>query len=185
MTATDARLLSVLAEIQRRGGIGPTSLRDAVDHARRFVAALPPKAGRLADLGSGGGLPGLVVALDVPTLAVVLVERRAKRVDLLRYGARALEVETRVEVVAADVSAVAADVLADRRPAFDVVTARSFAPPAEVLRAAHPLLAPGGRLVVSSPPDDGSAGWAAALPQLGFQAGPARPGLLIAQRLAT
>ena len=155
----DDRLHHVLAEIQRRGGIGSSaSLPDEIEHARRFVAAIPEDASLLVDLGSGGGLPGLVIAADRPVLRVVLVERRAKRADLLSYGARALQATDRIEVVATDVEDVIRAVLAGDRPTVDVVTARSFGPLVLVLSSAAPLLRPGGRVIVSLPPDDRDAG---------------------------
>ncbi len=123
---------------------------DAIAHAELFVTALPDEmnGGRLVDLGSGGGLPGLVIAASRPDLVVTLVERRDKRADLLRFGVRGLDAMARVRVVSGDVHAVV------RREAgeFDVVTARSFGPVSEVLRIAELLLRPGGCLIVSEPP---------------------------------
>jgi 16S rRNA G527 N7-methylase RsmG len=87
----DDDLVRVLSEIQRRGAIGRMSLADAVSHSDRFVAAVPADARSLIDLGSGGGLPGLVIAHRRRDVHVVLIERRAKRVDLLRFGIRSLD----------------------------------------------------------------------------------------------
>ncbi len=144
------RLHRVLSEIQRRGGIGRVVIDDAIAHAELFVTALPDEVngGRLIDLGSGGGLPGLVIAASRPDLEVTLVERRDKRADLLRFGVRGLDAIARVRVVSGDVHGIA------RREAgeFDVVTARSFGPVSEVLRIAATLLRSGGCLIVSEPP---------------------------------
>ncbi len=144
------RLHRVLSEIQRRGGIGRVVIDDAIAHAELFVTALPDEmnGGRLVDLGSGGGLPGLVIAASRPDLVVTLVERRDKRADLLRFGVRGLDAMARVRVVSGDVHTVV------RREAgeFDVVTARSFGPVSEVLQLAEMLLRPGGCLIVSEPP---------------------------------
>ena len=156
---TDEPLLAALASIQARGAIGPVSLTDAVRHADQFVAAIPPGARRLVDLGSGGGLPGLVIAERCPHLAVTLVERRATRADLLRRAVSGLGLSERVAVVAADVRTV----VASQANSFDVVTARSFGPPAETLRWAAALLVPGGRLIVSEPPEDIADRWPIAL----------------------
>ncbi|MCU1360177.1 MAG: rsmG, partial [Ilumatobacteraceae bacterium] len=94
----DDDLIRVLSEIQRRGAIGRTSLPDAIEHSDKFVALVPTDARSLVDLGSGGGLPGLVVADRRRDLRVVLIERRAKRVDLLRFGVRALGLADSVTV---------------------------------------------------------------------------------------
>src|SRR5688572_7475994 len=122
----DDDLVRALSEIQRRGAIGRTSVVEAIAHADRFVRALPPSISSVVDLGSGGGLPGLVIAHRRRDLRVTLVERRAKRVDLLRYGCRVLALSDIVTVVEADAEAFGLSVDADSR--VDVVTARSFGP---------------------------------------------------------
>jgi 16S rRNA (guanine527-N7)-methyltransferase len=161
---TDDDLVHVLSEIQRRGAIGRTPIVEAIAHADRYVAALSCATPALAtqhlvDLGSGGGLPGLVIAFRRRDLAVTLVERRSKRADLLRYGVRALDLTESVIVVDGD-SATLADVLASQpdpvRRAVDVVTARSYGPPLVVLAVATPLLRAGGVVLISEPPLGGS-----------------------------
>lgn len=152
-------LLRVLADIRDRGGIGTTDLDAAIRHAERFVAALPAVVDGLADLGSGGGLPGLVIAVRRPDVRVVLVERRTARADLLRRAVAALGLGDRVAVHGEDVRTLAA-----ARPAsFDVVTARSFGAPRVTARWAAVLLRPGGVLLVSEPPMDDPARWPAHL----------------------
>src|SRR5262245_7605268 len=75
--ADDTPLLAALAVIQARGAIGEGPLADAVAHADRFVAMIPSEARKLVDLGSGGGLPALVIAWRRTDLAVTMVERRS------------------------------------------------------------------------------------------------------------
>ena len=118
-------LLAVLATNRSHGSIGEHSLVDAVAHATRYIDAIPDTARRLIDLGSGGGLPGLVIAYLRPDLEITLVERRSNRADQLLRSVRALGLSEHVVVLAEDVRAVGV-----RSPgAFDVVTARSFASP--------------------------------------------------------
>lgn len=155
----DQRLISVLADIRERGAIGEASLEDAIAHADQYVSALSSDVHTVADLGSGGGLPGLVLVIRRPDLHVVLVERRQARADLLRRAVSALAVTDRVEVVSDDVAVVAAD----RAATFDAVTARSFAAPPVTARWAAALLRPGGVLVVSEPPVDSEERWPDAL----------------------
>lgn len=151
----DSALLAVLGTIAERGAIGEASLVAAIAHADQFVAALPTPCAQLADLGSGGGLPGLVIAMRRPDTEVVLVERRATRADMLMRAVRALGVSERVEVLAADVA-----MLGRRSPgSFDAVTARSFAAPPITAKWAGVLLRRGGVLVVSEPPTDDPARW--------------------------
>ena len=146
----DDRLIVVLESLRDRGALGELSLPRAVEHAEAFVSALPAACGRLIDLGSGGGLPGLVIAMRLPDLDVVLTERRERRADLLRLACAQLGVTERVTVVTADVVS-----LADRteyRGAFDAATARAFGDPMWTLACAAPLLRSGGVAVVSEPP---------------------------------
>lgn len=152
----DPALLAALSTIRDRGPIGEASLEVAIAHADQYVNVIPADARELVDLGSGGGLPGLVIAVRRPDLQVTLVERRATRADLLLRAVGALELSGRVAVVAADVSTVAAA----RPHSFDVVTARSFAAPRITARWAGELLRSGGRLIVSEPPVDDPARWA-------------------------
>lgn len=155
----DDELLAALAAVQARGAIGESSLQRAVEHADQFVRAIPASATNLADLGSGGGLPGLVIAVRRPDVAITLVERRTTRADLLRRAVASLRLQNRVTVAADDVETVA-----ERLPrSFDVVTARSFAAPAITARWAAALLADGGVLIVSEPPDDAPDRWPTAL----------------------
>jgi len=154
----DTALEAALAAIATRGAIGERSLPVAIAHADQFAAAVPAAARRLADLGSGGGLPGLVVAVRCPWLQVTLVERRTRRADLLRRAVRSLGLTARVVVVGADVQELATTAA----HSFDVVTARSFAAPPITLRWAGELLVSGGILVVSEPPTDEQDRWPAA-----------------------
>ena len=101
-----------------------------------------------------------MIAMRRPDVQLTLVERRISRADLLRRAVRALGVERRTEVVAGDVRAVGGN---GRR--FEVVTARSFAAPAQFARVAAPLCTPGGIALVSEPPADEhhEARWSTAL----------------------
>lgn len=144
----DSELLAVLEMIRDRGAIGESSLPRAVLHSSVFADLLPAGAATV-DLGSGGGLPGLVIAVRRPDVRLTLVERRATRADLLRRGVAALDVGGRVEVVVDDVRE-----LARAGRTFDAVTARSFAAPLELARLAAPLCRPGGLALVSEPPSD-------------------------------
>lgn len=139
---------TVLAEAQRVGLIGAGSLDDALAQAHRVAAALPTDARRIVDIGSGGGLPGLVVAADRPGAEVVLVDRRGRACDLLRRGVAALEWGDRVCVVHADVALLGRD--PQWRSAADAVTARGFGPPGLVAELGLPLVRPGGVLVVTA-----------------------------------
>mgnify|MGYP000988904410 CR=1 FL=1 len=157
MYMTSDPLYQALAEGQRVGALGTTDLRDAIEHARRFVAAIPVNAGPLIDLGSGGGLPGLVIAWDRPDLQCVLVDRRQKRTDVVQRLVARLGLHDRVRVLCRDLDHLSRD------PAFragcGVLTARSFGTPEQVLRMSTPLARPGALLLVSEPPGSDGDRW--------------------------
>ena len=96
--------------------------------------------GDLADLGSGAGLPGIPLAIAVPTLQVTLVESNGKKARFLREAVRTLRLGN------AQVAESRAEAL-DRPGAFDAITARAMATLADLLGAGGHLLRPGGRLL--------------------------------------
>ncbi len=150
---THPELLETLRQAQRFGFFGPGSVEAAAEHAASYVAAigpLPPGA-RIVDLGSGGGLPGLVVADAYRDAAVVLLDRREKRTDFLVRAVSRLEFG-HVTVRCADVRVLIDEVVNGLTPPFDVVTARGFGPPEVTLRAAVALIGSAGRIVISEPP---------------------------------
>lgn len=97
---------------------------------------------RIADIGSGAGLPGLVWALTRPDVSVVLIESLLRRVTFLTECITALEITDRVQVVRAR-----AEEASGHPGSFDIVTARAVAPLGNVARWAAPLLLPNGALV--------------------------------------
>lgn len=115
---------------------------------------------RCADIGTGVGLPGLVLAERYPATTWTLIERRSGRTDLLRRGVTRLGLASRVEVFTGDVVNLARGT---RRGSFDCVTARSFGPPADTAECALGLLAEGGSLITSEPfGDETESRWPAA-----------------------
>lgn len=129
-------------------------------------ACLPPATRRVLDLGSGGGVPGLVLAHTHPRLHLVLLDAAVRRSRFLAEAVAELGLE-RVEVVEARAESAARD--PSWREAFDAVVARSFGPPAVTAECAVGFLFPGGLLIVSEPPEDGGSRWPAeALEELGF-----------------
>ena len=152
--AVDAHddLVGVLTEAQRLGMIGAAPISVALGHAQAFVTALEalPGGSRVIDLGSGGGLPGLVVASRRSDVSFLLVDRRQKRADFLRRMVQRLGYG-HVEVRCDDVATVIREVeFGDDR--FDGATARGFGPPEFTLRCASRVVRAGGLVVVSEPP---------------------------------
>jgi 16S rRNA (guanine527-N7)-methyltransferase len=115
----------------------------------RAVSAMRPGDTRAIDLGSGAGLPGVVVAIARPSLHVVLVEPRRARVAFLEFAVEDLQLSN-VSVLASRIE--------DVEDQVDVCFSRAFAALPEAWRAAAPRLRAGGRLFYF-------AGAGAALPE--------------------
>ncbi len=162
MAGADAALHELLADARTLGFVGPGPVGPHLTHARRFVAALAIEPiERALDLGSGAGLPGLVLAIELPAVAWVLLDANQRRaaflrdaVDRLGLGERVAVREERAELAGRDETV---------RGRMDAVVARSFGAPAVVAECGAPFLRTGGVLVVSEPPDvDPAERWPAA-----------------------
>lgn len=145
---------TVLAEQLERsralGFLGPGPAVEHIDHAQAFVSALASVTGTVGDLGSGGGVPGLVLVVARPDLRVVLIDALDKRCRFLEAAVAALGVGDRVDVVEGRAEAIGRGPL---RGQLDAVVARSFGPPSTTAECAAPLLRVGGVLLVSEPPE--------------------------------
>ena len=100
-------------------------------------------AQRIADLGSGAGLPGLVLAAALPEARVDLIESVARKCAFLRGAVERLGIAN-AEVVCARAESWAAD---QGREAYDAVTARAVGRLPTVAELASPLLRDGGYLL--------------------------------------
>ena len=94
---------------------------------------IPAQARTLADLGSGAGFPGLVLALLRPELAVTLHEATTKKCAFLQVAADRMGVKVTIRNSRLE------DLPAQ---AFDVVTARALAPLTQLLQYAYPFTGP-------------------------------------------
>jgi len=99
----------------------------------QLAPQIPAGAQTLADLGSGAGFPGLVLALLLPDLAVTLHEATTKKCAFLqtvvdRLGVKVVIRNSRLEDLP--------------HQAFDVVTARALAPLPQLLQYAYPFTGP-------------------------------------------
>ena len=144
--ALASRLLDYLALLDRwNKTYNLTAIRDPremlVKHLLDSLAmARFVEGGRLADLGTGPGLPGIPLAIAKPALQVSLVESNGKKARFLREAVRQLGLsnarvlESRAEAVAEPGS-------------FDIVTARALDRLAGIIAVGGHLLAPKGRLL--------------------------------------
>ena len=152
-----AVLRELLGEARAAGFLGPGPIEPQIRHAEGFGAIArrlaPAGHTNLVDLGSGGGLPGLVVADGWPQASVALLEANGRKAAFLRRAVDRLGLADRVTVL--EVRAEDCGRQEGLRGGFDGVLARSFGRPAVVAECAAPLLRVGGWLVVSEPPRTG------------------------------
>ena len=134
---------ALAAEGVLRGLIGPRELPRLWErHLLNSAALLPylPTTGRVIDVGSGAGLPGIVIACARPDLEVVLVEPMERRALWLTEVSESLGLSS-VQVVQRRAEEVHGQLAAD------VVTARAVAPLDRLMRWCFPLVAEAGALL--------------------------------------
>ena len=138
------RYFELLAEHgEERGLIGPRELprlwdRHIINSA--LLARALPSDGNLVDVGSGAGLPGIVIAIARPEMSVDLMEPMERRTDWLH------EVVSKLGLENVTVKRGRAE---EFHGAFeyDFVTARAVAPMDRLVRWCMPLVEPGGQLL--------------------------------------
>ncbi|MGZ5238772.1 MAG: 16S rRNA (guanine(527)-N(7))-methyltransferase RsmG [Caldimonas sp.] len=122
-----------------------TAVRDPAgmltQHVVDCLAAVPAlrrerRGGRVLDVGSGGGLPGIVWAIMAPDIDVTCVDSVGKKAAFIQQAAGSLELRN-VHVEHARVEAL-------RKQAFDVIASRAFASLADFVAGTSPLLKEGG-----------------------------------------
>jgi 16S rRNA (guanine527-N7)-methyltransferase len=141
--------LAELLEANRKFNL--TAVRsesEAWDRHIKESALLVPLLGspaRLLDVGSGGGLPGMVLAICMPQTAVALLEATEKKARFLEATAKKLGLDN-VQVIA-ERAEVAGRSGSPWRESFDLVTARAVAPLRTLLELSVPFLKVDGQLV--------------------------------------
>jgi 16S rRNA (guanine527-N7)-methyltransferase len=133
-------------------------LKMITHHLLDSLAVLPYISGdRLVDVGSGGGLPGIPLAIEKPGLAITLLDSNHKKTGFMRQAVIDLGLKN-VEVVGERV-----EQFHPEQP-FDIVISRAFSDLAEFVKLTRHLLATGGRFlamkgvypyeeIVALPPD--------------------------------
>lgn len=142
MTANAAFNLTAIrdpAEIERRHILESLALAPALE---RQGLLTPDSA--VIDIGSGGGLPGIPLAILRPDLHLTLLEATRKKADFLREMAHVLGLE-RVDVLAMRAEAAGHD--PTHRERYDLAVARAVAPLDVLAELALPLVRAGGALV--------------------------------------
>ena len=115
-----------------------------LDSLSCFLFEALGEARRLADVGSGGGLPGVPIKIARPALQTALLESTGKKTRFLRHAIERLRLDG-VEVVEGRVEEVAH--ARGHRGTYDVVTARAVARLSVVAEYCVPLLKVGGHVI--------------------------------------
>lgn len=97
----------------------------------------------LADIGSGGGFPGIPLKILNPELTIILIDASRKKINFLKHVIRRLKLEN-IEAVHARVEALNSDSFFFKR--FDAVISRAFADLGRFVDLSLPLLHPEGRI---------------------------------------
>jgi 16S rRNA (guanine527-N7)-methyltransferase len=153
-------LLTVLEEARQLGFLGPGPVDEQIDRSLGFISAVsPPQEGDVAiDLGSGGGLPGLVLAAAWPSVQWILADANQRRTTWLVDAVDRLGFSARVSVVCERAETWGRGPV---RATASLVVARGFGPPAVTAECAAPLLVEGGALAVAEPPGGAAERWPA------------------------
>jgi 16S rRNA (guanine527-N7)-methyltransferase len=160
-------VIATLERARELGFLGPGPVEAHIRHSDGFAIGVLTPPALLLDLGSGGGVPGLVLAVRWPDAEVVLIDAGARRCAFLEEAADELGIGHRVRVIQARAEEAGQD--HSLRGSADLVTARSFGPPPVTAECAAPFLRVGGRLVVSEPPTATDRWPAAGLARLGLE----------------
>jgi 16S rRNA (guanine527-N7)-methyltransferase len=184
-----ATALEVLVRELCTTPVGVTAIREpAVAWERHVLDALRAveeldecPTGPLVDVGSGGGIPGLVLAVVRPERPLYLVEATTRKATFLRETAARMGIAATVH---AERSEALARVGGPLRDTCACACARALAAPAAAAELCLPLVAPGGRVILwlglSAAPDDVSR----AAEQVAGRVRPSdTPGLLVIEKL--
>jgi 16S rRNA (guanine527-N7)-methyltransferase len=182
LTGSERDRLALLVGLVCSTPVGITAIRDPAEAAARHVldalAGLPAidaaPAGALADVGSGGGLPGLVLATVRAERETHLIEATARKAAFIAEAAAALGLHVHVHARRSEELG-----RGELRDACACVVARALAPPPVAAELCLPLCRPGGRLVLWSRESGGDELAFAAAALGGEVVDPECPGVLV------
>jgi 16S rRNA (guanine527-N7)-methyltransferase len=136
------------------GFLGSMPIADQIDHALGFVVNLESVLGgpptNVIDLGTGGGVPGLVLVSCWPDTRVVLMDASERRTAFLQETLDEWPGVSGAEVIRGRAEELGR--LGGMRESFEAVTSRSFGMPALSAECGSSFLVPQGVMVVSEPP---------------------------------
>lgn len=130
--------------------INLTTITDPVEVAvKHFLDSIVsvrvmPEYGRLLDIGSGGGFPGIPIKIMIPTLSVRLIDASRKKVSFLKHVIR------NIKLIEIDARQIRAEELSKEKTLenrFDVIICRAFSRLDKIILKALPLLAKDGIII--------------------------------------
>ncbi|MEA3435603.1 MAG: 16S rRNA (guanine(527)-N(7))-methyltransferase RsmG [Thermodesulfobacteriota bacterium] len=130
--------------------INLTTITDPVEVAvKHFLDSIisvrvMPEYGRLLDIGSGGGFPGIPIKIMIPSLSVSLIDASRKKISFLKHIIR------NIKLIEINARHVRAEELAKENPidnCFDVIICRAFSRLDKIIFQALPLLAKNGIII--------------------------------------
>jgi 16S rRNA (guanine527-N7)-methyltransferase len=151
----DPVLRRALARSFELGFLGSMPIDDQIDHALGFVAVLESCSGgtpeSVIDLGTGGGVPGLVLVSCWPQARVVLMDASERRTEFLKETLEEWPTTGNAEVIRGRAEELGRQ--GGLREHFQAVTSRSFGIPALTAECGAAFLIVDGWMAVSEPPD--------------------------------
>jgi len=126
-----------LTAISSPAGILSHHLLDSLAILPLISSIVGERPSRILDVGSGGGLPGIPLAIARPRWRVTVVDKVQKKVAFL--------MQAKLELELANLDCLHARVEDVKAPPFDLIVSRAFASLADFVRISGHLLAPGGR----------------------------------------
>ena len=129
------------------------NLDDAVEKHLIDSLLLLPHLGNvknIIDLGSGGGLPGIPLAISSPSLQVVSIDSVGKKINFQRHIKRLLSLDN-LHIIQSRAETLDQGVLETK--SFDLVVARAFTALEPLLEYALPWLKPGGKIIAMKGPE--------------------------------
>tara|TARA_B110000014_G_C20013322_1_gene525452 strand:+ start:288 stop:911 length:624 start_codon:yes stop_codon:yes gene_type:complete len=166
-------LIETLEKARDYKFLGPVPIEEHLKNGKGFIEALlslsqdHKSEQKVIDLGSGGGVPALVIAEQLPHWHFLLIERKIKRVEFLHWAVENLSFGTNITVFEGDAEIAARETKYENTANF--VTARSFASPPVTAECGCRFLKKGGHLIVSEPPDTRDRWSGVALSSLGLE----------------
>ena len=140
------------ASLMGPAGVGDFYLKHVADSLAVLIAWPELASGplRLADVGAGAGLPGLVLAIALERVQLTAIESNQRKAEFVRLAAGELGLADRVRVVSRRSRELGQEGASANQ--FDVIVARAVAAADKLIRDNRRLLAPGGSMILYKTP---------------------------------